>query len=160
MLNYEILSRKVSIWSPFYQVNTIGSKVTLIQSLESIAEEITKSCRPQSRVLTPGEALPSRAVLKRSHSDCGGHVLFPDQPGRTWDEMRSFSPHIRAVWFAQMLVPELERFGEWRVFIIGGKPIYVVHTRYNKQTAGWLWEPVDSYYSLRELRSVQLAMHY
>jgi hypothetical protein len=153
MTNFDKLSRYLHIWPPVQQVNGIGSKHRLIRHLDFIAS-ITSSLRPVTKFLNPGDLIPNLAVLKRSHSDCGEHVIMPGQPGRDWSSLNNH-PSIRgAAWFAQAHVPTLQTHGEWRVFIIGGKPIYVVHTKYNDEKKTWSWERTEGFYSLEEYRYV------
>jgi glutathione synthase/RimK-type ligase-like ATP-grasp enzyme len=152
MQSYNLLSKLVFVWSPYIQVDTIGMKEELIDNLNSIAITVTKSMRLISQILKPGAHIPEDAVLKRSCSDSGEHVLLPGNANRCWEFMGQVSPRLKASWIAQRFIPELHKFGEWRVFFIGGKPIHVVHTRYNEDKSVWTWEQADSYYSLAEFK--------
>jgi hypothetical protein len=70
---------------------------------------------------------------------------------RNWDYIeRETIPG--SLWIAQSYVPELAILGEWRVFVIGGDIVSVVHTVYKEETQIWNWEMVELYYTLDELR--------
>lgn len=153
MTNFDILSRHLHAWPPVQQVNGIGSKHRLIRHLEFVASTMS-SLRPVTIILNGGDLIPTTAVLKRSHSDCGEHVIMPGNSGRNWTYLNNYPPIHGATWFAQAHVPTLRTLGEWRVFIIGGKPIYVVHTKYNNEKETWSWEQTDSFYSLEEYQYV------
>ena len=52
----------------------------------------------------------------------------------------------------QSFVEPLVRLGEWRVFLIGGKVVYMVHTVKNRDRNTWSWDIVNTYYTLEELK--------
>jgi hypothetical protein len=122
-----------------------------MKHLDIIAKSETNTPRPHWKFLNYGDALPSQDVIKRTHSDCGNHVLRPGHPDRNWEYI--YKETIQGSrWFSQRYVPELTVLGEWRVFVIGGDIISVVHTIYNGDSQTWRWEMVHSYYTLEELR--------
>jgi hypothetical protein len=145
------LSRLVYMWPPLQQINSIGSKRQLIRHLDFTASK-TSSLRPRTVILKDGDLIPNDAVIKRSHSDCGHHVLLVNDDGRNWESLNQHPKIPGAVWMAQAYVPTLRSLGEWRVFIVGGRAIYTVHTKYNEEKKTWTWEPVDDFYALEELR--------
>jgi hypothetical protein len=149
---FKILNRIVYVWPPLSQVNEIGSKKDLLSNLDAIALTITKTLRPKTKELQYGDDIPVNTVIKRSHSDCGLHVFRPGDAGRNWESFGRLTHVPGATWFSQTYVPALAKLGEWRVFIIGGEIIYTVHTRYDPEKGVWMWDPVNTYYSLRELR--------
>jgi glutathione synthase/RimK-type ligase-like ATP-grasp enzyme len=102
----------------------------------------------------PGSGIHHNIVLKRSHSDSGQHVLMPNDTGRDWSSLTRQMDIPGCVWIGQTLVPQLKEIGEWRVFIIGGRIVYCVHTIYNDTKHTWKWEPVTDHYSLDELTYV------
>ena len=115
--------------------------------------------RPESKVLRDGDPIPKDAVLKRTHSDCGHHVIMPsDDVDRTWDILNDDLNIPGSVWIAQALIPTLRKLGEWKVIIIGRQPLYTVHAKYNEVKATWSWEPVESFYSLAEFWCVTINM--
>lgn len=145
-----MLSRLVYVWPPAQHVNGLGSKQRLIHHLDVIAGK-TSSLRPQSKIIRDGDPIPKDAVLKRTHSDCGAHVIMPnDDVDRIWDTLNDNLNTPGSVWIAQALIPTLRKLGEWKVILIGGQPLYTVHAKYNEVKSTWSWEPVDSYYSLDE----------
>jgi hypothetical protein len=145
------LSRFVYMWPSIRQMNSIASKQQFISHLDIIAAK-TSSLRPKTILLKDGDSFPKDAVIKRSHSDCGHHVLLPNNKGRNWESLNQHPKIPGAVWMAQTYVPTLQSLGEWRVFIVGGQAVYTVHTKYNEEKSTWFWEPVDDFYSLEELR--------
>jgi hypothetical protein len=136
------------VWPPVEHLK-YGSKEYLISHLDIIAKMYTHTPRPSWKILKHGEEIPEGTVIKRSHSDCGDHVLRPDSPLRNWNYLDS-ETIPGSIWFSQEYIPQLDYMGEWRAFIVGGRITYVVHTRYNKSKRTWSWEPADTYYSLDE----------
>jgi hypothetical protein len=87
----------------------------------------TSSLHPQSKILKDGDPIPKDAVIKRTHSDCGDHVIMPTDLGdRNWDNLNDNLHILGSVWIAQALVPTLRKLGEWKVILIGGQPLYTV----------------------------------
>ena len=153
--NLQGLSRIIRMWPPQNHVNTMASKWELAQTLDLIAQERTKTVRPKTRLLVDGENILDVMVLKRTHSDAGEHVIVPsDVNRRNWDYLRSQLDVPGSRWMAQSFVELLVKLGEWRVFLIGGKPVYVVHTLKNPDRNTWSWDMARTYYTLEELRSV------
>jgi len=101
-----------------------------------------------------GDSLPKDAVIKWTHSDCRHYVLTPNESGQDWVNLIQYPKGPGATWFAQAYIPTLWKLGELRVFIIGGQPIYTMHTKYHEGKSTWSWEPVDSFYSLQEFQWV------
>jgi hypothetical protein len=156
------LCRTVQVWPPPKQMNTVHSKWTQVQNLLHVALSKTHTMRPQSKLLKDGEPFPPNIVLKRTHSDTGHHVLFPGDPRRNWDYMRLNCEVPGLCWFGQTYVEPLAKIGEWRVFLLGGRDIYTVHTHYNKESKSWRWDIVTTFYTLEELRQadiLHLALH-
>ena len=151
--NLQGLSRIIRMWPPQNHVNTMASKWELAQTLDFIAQERTKTARPKTRLLMDGETILNAMVLKRTHSDAGQHVILPlDINRRNWDYLRSQLDVPGSRWMAQSFVEPLVKLGEWRVFLIGGKPVYMVHTLKNRDQNTWSWDVVHTYYTLEELK--------
>lgn len=152
------LRRYVHMWPPQNQPNTIGSKKQLIENLDTIASTITRSARPVTRQLSDGQNFPSNIVLKRTHSDTGYHVLMPfnkeHAPKRIWDYLRNNVEIPGSVWLGQTYVRYLELLGEWRVFLVGGQIVYMVHTSKHPSKKTWQWDVAHTFYSLEELTYV------
>jgi glutathione synthase/RimK-type ligase-like ATP-grasp enzyme len=120
--------------------------------LDLIAQERTKTARPKTRLLVDGEKLLNVMVLKRTHSDAGEHVIIPSDTRRhNWEYLRSQLDVPNSRWMAQSFVEQLVRLGEWRVFVIGGKVVYTVHTLKNLERNTWSWDRAHTYYTLEEL---------
>ncbi|KAI6097729.1 hypothetical protein EDD16DRAFT_1719021 [Pisolithus croceorrhizus] len=147
--NLEMI-RKVIIWPPSRELERAGWKFPVIDNLSAIAASLVPACAPMTRRLGASEPIPHDMVLKRSHSDCSAHVIMPDASNkRSWPYLISQAP-AGEIWMAQQYMPFLPKFGEWRVFIVGGKIIQVVHT-YRVGNGDWLGCPVKAYWSLDEL---------
>jgi glutathione synthase/RimK-type ligase-like ATP-grasp enzyme len=128
----------------------MGSKWQLIENLDIVANKM-RTARPRSILLNPDKPIPHQAVLKRTHSESSKHVLLLDNPNRNWDHLKNHSEIPGSRWFAQTYVPQLETAGEWRVLMVNGKSLYVVHTLPNTKKGTWQRELVYNYYSLKEL---------
>jgi hypothetical protein len=145
----DLLEMKKLFWPPTIQVESLGNKVDLIKRLDLISQKM-ETQRPKTSPIQRGEPIPRDKVLKRSSSDCGTHVLFPNPRSEIgWDSLEEGPPG--SLWVAQEFVPHLRDLGEWRVCIVGGIVLYVVHTRYNSSKGVWTFRAVDRYYSLKEI---------
>jgi len=51
----------------------------------------------------------------------------------------------------QTYVELLSKRGQWRVFMIGGQIVYIIHTLHNPGKRTWAWDVVQTYYSLDKL---------
>jgi hypothetical protein len=153
--NYEIgidkLQRLVYMWPPPDQMQSIASKLHLVQNLDRIAARM-KTIRPITQQLVEGQPLTGDFVIKRTHSDSGQHVLLPGDPNRNWLYLRRNRDVPESCWFGQSMVATLRNTGEWRVIIMDGKIICTFHTKYNEEKKTWRSEVVNDFYSLTELR--------
>lgn len=130
--------------------------------------------RPRTTMLKPGCLIPRDTVLKRSHSDGGYHVIFPEQSvkgnGRTemearqdlndlrdWSILnaRTSSPEQR--WVSQEYVDTLITCGEWRCFVVGGRIVSVLHTVKTPEDNIWHGQRVWQFLTLKEIRCVKLV---
>lgn len=151
--NVDSLARLVLMWPPIKQVQCAARKIDTLQHLKVIAN-MQNQFSPQTTILKEGDEIPDDVVLKRSHSDCGDHVILPySTPSfRTWKHMTG-SIHSDELWMKQEYVPSLRELGEWRCFIIGGRMISVIHTV--KMKSGkhvWKYNQVDSFLKLDEIQ--------
>jgi len=146
------LQEVVQLWPPQDQM---PDKFELIKRLDLVAARRTYSARPVTQRLTDvGDFDISRVVLKRTHSDMGQHVILP-QDGRvkyTQEYVEGHSEIPGCIWLVQSYVDTLAALGEWRVFIIGGQIVYIVHTRRNRTKGSWTAQTPINYYTLGELR--------
>jgi hypothetical protein len=148
-MELDTLRRIVHIWPP---PNQSKNKWELIQMLDLVAARRTYSVRPITRPLQIGDPINDMVVLKRTHSDMGNHVLLPNNLNRNWKYMSRNMEVPGCMWLAQSYVYTLASLGEWRVFLMGGQIVYVVHTVHNPQKGTWTWDVPVNYYSLEELR--------
>jgi hypothetical protein len=158
--NFKELKCYTHIWPPVDQASTVGSKWQLIQNLDVIAG-IHRQTRPKSRLLKDGQPIHPDTVLKRTHSESGNHVIFPNSEPykRTWDYINSHSEIPRCKWFAQSFVPLLKVYGEWRVIIVGGSPAYTVHTQPSQRNT-WRRTVVTQFWPLKLLQYVGCIIIY
>jgi hypothetical protein len=145
------LEMRTKTWPPSVQVDCVGQKNVLIRHLDFIASQM-KVGRPKTTMLKRGDPIPEETVLKRTHSDCGSQVILP-KAGRhpaKWDKLQEGPPG--SVWMSQEFVGHLRECGEWRVVMVGGKILYVVHTVYDKGRKCWNFVEVKRFLSLDEIR--------
>jgi hypothetical protein len=157
--NLKSLARFTYLWPPVDQASTIGSKWQLVENLDIIAA-LNNQIRPQSRLMKSGDYISDKTVLKRTHSESGNHIIFPqDMLGkRTWEYMDAHSEIPRCRWFSQTYVPLLKDYGEWRVVIVGGAPAYTVHTQ---PASGdrWKYRNTTAFWPLHKLRCVNTTKY-
>jgi hypothetical protein len=92
--------------------------VDLVKRLDLISVKM-ETQRPKTSLLQRGDPIPQDKVLKRSHSDCGSHVLFPNLTCEIgWDFLEEGLPG--SLWMAQEFVPHLCDLGEWRFVLWEG----------------------------------------
>jgi hypothetical protein len=154
----QVIQRKaLAVWPPPKHLDWLGKKFAENAMLALIARESGRP-HPTTEVLAlnslTDDMLPSDTVLKRGHSDCGTHVLFPTKRARrrrSVAELKEMSP-FGEVWLSQELVPTLQTIGEWRVFLVHGNIIHTVHTYKANVEGGWVASQVMSFWSLKEIR--------
>lgn len=147
------LSRQTLFWPPIRLARYAANKWTITSHLQMIAR-LQGSYTPSTTILTPGHDIPANTVLKRTHSECGQHVILPTDRKlhRTWEYLNARTGKDE-LWMAQEYVESLAQMGEWRAFIIGGKVISVMHT-HKVSDGDWLGACTNSYLSLDEIRRV------
>jgi hypothetical protein len=150
--NMNDLKKCIFIWPDFNHVDTIGSKGTLYEHLNIIARAVTRTTTLQFEVLKEGDKIKSNVMLKRSHSDAGEHVLGPLSGKQDWKYLSTNMKVPGCYWIAQKYCKTLIEYGEWRVFILGGRIFYVVHTLHNTTKGTWNGQKVTTWYTLDELR--------
>ena len=103
-------------------------------------------------LLSSGQLIHPSTMLKHTHSESGNHVIFPnDLEKRNWEYLNTHSeiPHCR--WFAQSYIKSLKDLGEWRVVLVGGSPVYTVHTQPGTGDQ-WKHRRAVSFWPLERLR--------
>ncbi|KAI5982791.1 hypothetical protein F5J12DRAFT_788081 [Pisolithus orientalis] len=143
--------RQVQFWPPPDQVRTAAVKWETLAHLQAISA-IHRWVVPEMHIISDGDPIDDSYVLKRSHSDCGKHVILPTAPksSRTWAHLKNnTNEDSDEVWIAQQYIPSLVFLGEWRVIIVGGQIMSVTHT-HRLNNGGWSGIPVTSFLSLEE----------
>ena len=170
-----VLMQVVKFWPPVPTLQMVARKWNTVAILDMIAVE-NGWRRPKTTVLTPGCAIPTGTVLKRSHSECGLCVILPEEvvrdtegvPSqeldmwkglRTWDHLNARTTVTGQKWVSQEYVDTLVMFGEWRCFIVGGHVINVVHTIKEDDSDLWHGKRVWEFLSLAEIRYVACFHH-
>ncbi|KAI6140221.1 hypothetical protein BKA82DRAFT_4363740 [Pisolithus tinctorius] len=149
--HFALLSRQVQFWPPPDQVRTAAVKWETLAHLQAIAA-IHRWEVPKMHIISDGDPIDDAYVLKRSHSDCGKHVILPTAPNtsRTWAHLKNnTNEDSDEVWIAQQYIPSLVFLGEWWVIIVGGQIMSVTHT-HRLNNGGWSGIPVTSFLSLEE----------
>jgi len=148
------LAGEVPVWPPVAEMLHYGKKIDTIKRLDIIAANITRTARPVTTLLTPGQHIPPSSVLKREYSDEGRHVQFLHKSTPPIDSQQR--------WMVQERVELLLQLGEIRVFIVEYDILYRMLTtptlktnRKNKKsvtlTGSWSWSPYERPYSLSHI---------
>src|SRR5215475_11535228 len=149
---YVDLSHYILVYPPPSEVLLEGAKHETIKQLDRIAQRL-RTPRPITHVFQGSDTLPTdgRWVFKREHSNSCSHVRDYDL-GRGSKGLNEF---LRSTvtpspfrWLIQSHVPLLEKWGEWRVFLIGGKVIETVLTTRDKNCRDWTWNRVQDVWPL------------
>lgn len=147
--------RRLLMWPPPKQLERAGLKHPDCAALSFIAMQM-KTLRPNTvRILdVRNYNIEKETVLKRSHSDCGQHVILPgDRRKRTEDYLKEHSAYGE-VWLQQEYVDPLKSVGEWRAFIVNGQLIHTVHTFRDDLTGRWQGTQAKTIWSLEEITYV------
>ena len=152
------MAQQLPVWPPIKEILRSRFKYTVITDLDSIAQDITRTARPKTWLLSD-EWIPvissgemGRYVLKREGSDCSNHVLRPsDIANLSPFRLLQMSTEGPFRWFIQEFVPALKHVGEWHVLIVGGRILYVAITMVNDE--GHICSDLRiAGYSLEEMR--------
>ena len=129
-------------------------KVDVIELLDGISKRVTRTPRPITTIVTnnvfQGNINVDSLVFKREASDCSEHVLIPPHADERLQAMLSNTGEFP--WFYQPFLPFLRSLGEWRVYVLGGRPMRVVRTIWQEVEGMWENEIVTSGYSLEEIK--------
>ena len=128
-----------------------------MEHLQLIAK-LNGSYAPATIRLTPWQVFPDNTVLKRSNSECGYHVILPNEHYsiHSWAYLNQ-NAGKGDFWMVQQYVQSLDHIGEWRVLLVGGGIMSVMHT--HKTTAkdwrgDWAGTATDDFLTLQEIRCV------
>lgn len=149
------------VWPPPRESLFYRQKSQLIRRLDRIAKFDTFTPRPKTSILSQADHFTSSTVLKREGSDQGKHRLFYDccdRPQETAAELVKTNSRSDAdldagqmLWLLQDLVPELRRYGEYRVYVVAGKIVSVVGTTPGARESQWHVKDCLGVYGLSEL---------
>lgn len=126
------ISKEIPVWPPIEEM-IASTKWAVIQHLDHIAENITNTVRPKTKILQIPVALPlENVVIKRERSDTCRHCLFPqhikNMSAKKLNEYLNKNSIDDCYWLHQEFVPLLRQFGEWRVYFIGGQLSFTLLT--------------------------------
>lgn len=160
------LSHRLLVWPPVQEKQREGAKYESTRQLDRIAKTMGMP-RLTSLVLTR-DTIPTSGkwVLKWEFSADSDHVEIVDLDGKTKEKIRSMAPIRQALddskhkWIVQSYAHLLQQWGEWRVFLIGGKARYIILTAKaeGERKDKWEWNKVDYLYSLNKLTWVQASL--
>jgi hypothetical protein len=169
-MSYRILSSYSPVWPSYLELKSCANKLELIANLELVANSSTQTNRPMVKLLTSGrdaegnrarlqipDPIPDNVVVKRSYSETGQHILLPETPNALKQAILQREVDIdEAQWFTQSFVPFLKDTGEIRMFFVGMKNIYSVHTVQDpkKRKGHWDFEYVENVTPLDIVASV------
>ncbi|KAJ7197634.1 hypothetical protein GGX14DRAFT_574108 [Mycena pura] len=169
----EVLARSVLVWPPPQESFFYRQKLALIRRLEEVAECTTWTSRPKTSILLNKSQFTECTVLKREGSDQSKRRIFHDScrnPQKTATDLCKSNQKILAkrqkkpddleakhgmLWMVQDLVPELRKYGEYRVYVVAGKVVSVVGT--TPTEGGWCIKDCHGVYGLTELTPEVLA---
>jgi hypothetical protein len=150
------LSQKLPVWPPVEEI-LAATKWNLIQTLDTIAANVTHTIRPRTTILeTPVTSLESLEgfIVKRERSDCSRHFVSPQ--GIQKMGLTGLNKWLRrywvdgASWLKQEYVPQLATLGEWRVYIIDRKISFTLLTEWIRGKV--VCTPQTDIWTLQELR--------
>ena len=142
----ERLSAKLFVWPPPRQALFYRQKLHLIHQLDQVAATVTLTNRPATRILTHSAQFTGDTVLKREGSCQAKTRHFKTGPSSINDidvvchvnhnnsildrrrDPNDTTAATEMLWMAQDVVKPLRHFGEWRVFVVGGKICSMVGT--------------------------------
>jgi hypothetical protein len=154
------------VWPPIQEKQREGAKYEWTRQLDRIAKTMGTP-RLTSLVLTEDTVPESgKWVLKREFSADSEHVEIVDLDGKTKREIKAMAPIQQALkdskhkWIIQTYAHMLQQWGEWRVFLIGGKVRYIILTARAEgdRKDKWEWNKVDYLFSLSKLTWVQTTL--
>lgn len=150
-IGMKALSTLANVWPDVTELRQCAGKLHLSANLDVIASHYTHTRRPLLALLKHREddsaqvdipnPLPTNVVFKRTHSETGRHVLLPDLPLETKQKRLGERVDIPgARWFMQAFTPFMKTHGEIRMFFVGGKNIYNMHTVKNLGKGDDVWD--------------------
>ena len=77
MSDVSLLASKVLFWPPVMEHCRAGRKYDLSHLLDHSADSVTRTSRPETRLLKPNHGVPRGWVLKREKSSGSNHVYLP-----------------------------------------------------------------------------------
>lgn len=148
------ISTTTPVWPPVQEVLRASNKDDVMYELERIARQMGHPFPTTWLLATdPKESdIPEDAVLKRTGSECGHHVILPECAIEKDDKLREEKlTKIRECrkpdslkenaqwglrWVCQQFILTLLLLGEYRFFIMDNHIIYTIHTWLTKDEQG------------------------
>jgi hypothetical protein len=169
----EELSQSVFVWPPPHQSLFYRQKLQLAAHLDVVASLHTHTSRPRTHVLKEIKQFTRFTVLKCEGSCESQHWYFYDRASapkiskaclthnsKILDAGNADAADLDArhgmLWLVQDLVEELKLYGEYRIFVVGGKIVSVVGTT-PVRGGDWVVKDCRLVYGLTELLWVNHA---
>jgi hypothetical protein len=127
------LGTQLAVWPPVEELVRASRKMNVIQDLDFVAREVTRTIRPVTNLLSDAPSIERETFLKREGSDCARHVYNPRRAAEISPEKLSLMVSVYDYrWIKQQYVPELATVGEWRIIIINRRILHVINTTYRQ----------------------------
>ena len=151
------LSHWLFVWPPVPEMIRECYRHEFTLQLDRIAH-ILNTPRPTTIIYSGLRDIPTKGtwVFKRDFSRESSHVKVIKLDGFTMTSLGRF-PDLNEVlddaydWIIQSYAPLLPQWGEWRVFMVGGKAKSTVLTTWNSELKAWTWNKVETLFTLEEL---------
>jgi hypothetical protein len=155
---FTALSHCLFVWPSLQERIRESHRHEYTLQLDRIAN-ILKTPRPKTIRFSGGLSnIPTKGVwvFKRDFSCSGTHVKIIKLDGFAATSLGHFQDIQEIVtddydWIIQPYIPLLRQWGEWRVFLIGGKAKYTVLTTWWPEQNIWTWNKVETLFTLEEL---------
>lgn len=144
-----------------------ANKIQRDKDLQEVAREVTGTIFPASKTLLDRRSVQlacsnDKLVIKRGFSDSSTSTFMPGGMSREAGILEAFERTKRAyldvqfipkpIWFAQPYIPALAQKGELRIFVVGLKVAYIVHTWNQRYSSNTRAECVDNITPLARLK--------
>jgi glutathione synthase/RimK-type ligase-like ATP-grasp enzyme len=158
------LSHCIPMWPDPVETRRSANKWEIINELDEIAKTYTKTARPSSKLYDSSVPLvcDGSKVYKREGSAYGDFVLHGKNLAIEKLSNHLCKPANGYRWIVQDYIPQLQWWGEYRIYIVAGMPLSIVGTR-PRSSGGIDVMRVTHLYNLQELRHVIVTptnLHY
>ncbi|KAJ7698429.1 hypothetical protein B0H16DRAFT_1749732 [Mycena metata] len=168
----EKLRSTIFVWPPPYQTMWYRQENKIVEQLDRLAMHVTHTLRPQTWVLTDPAQFTDHTVLKRKTSwELPARHFHDDQtcpkPAAIAEAVRHNSDLVREqrqdelvpgmLWLVQEVVVPLRKYGQWRIFFVGGQIVGIVGTTPVDDATGEI--DMNECTAIFALHEIAAAMH-